>query len=132
MSDDVRMDYRPLGDSGLMVSAVGIGCNAFSRRVDLAGVRGILDAATDVGVTLLDTADIYGDPAGGSEELMGEALRGRRDDFVLATKLGGSMRGLYGDDHGVRASRRYVRRAVEESLRRLDRRATSDTSHYGT
>lgn len=119
MSDDVRMDYRPLGDSGLMVSAVGIGCNAFSRRVDLAGVRGILDAATDVGVTLLDTADIYGDPAGGSEELMGEALRGRRDDFVLATKLGGSMRGLYGDDHGVRASRRYVRRAVEESLRRL-------------
>ncbi|MCW2816597.1 MAG: aldo/keto reductase [Nocardioides sp.] len=113
------MEHRPLGDSGLMVSAVGIGCNAFSRRVDLAGVRDVLDAATDVGVTLLDTADIYGDPAGGSEELIGEAMQGRRDDFVLATKFGMDMRGAYGDDHGVRASRRYVRRAVEESLRRL-------------
>jgi aryl-alcohol dehydrogenase-like predicted oxidoreductase len=119
MSDDVEMEYRPLGDSGLMVSAVGVGCNAFSRRVDLDGVRGILDAATDVGVTLLDTADIYGDPAGGSEDLIGEAMQGRRDDFVLATKFGMDMRGAYGDDHGVRASRRYVRRAVEESLRRL-------------
>lgn len=113
------MDYRPLGDSGLMVSAVGIGCNAFSRRVDLAGVREILDAATDVGVTLLDTADIYGDPAGGSEELMGEALQGRRDDFVLASKFGMDMGGANGEDHGVRGSRRYVRRAVEASLRRL-------------
>jgi aryl-alcohol dehydrogenase-like predicted oxidoreductase len=116
---DGQMEHRPLGDSGLMVSAVGIGCNAFSRRVDLAGVRDVLDAATDVGVTLLDTADIYGDPAGGSEELIGEAMQGRRDDFVLATKFGMDMRGAYGDDHGVRASRRYVRRAVEESLRRL-------------
>ena len=113
------MDHRPLGDSGLMVSAVGIGCNAFSRRVDLDGVRGILDAASDVGVTLLDTADIYGDPAGGSEELIGQALKGRRDEFVLASKFGMDMRGAYGDDRGVRASRRYVRRAVEESLRRL-------------
>ena len=65
-----EMSYGPLGDSGLMVSAVGIGCNAFSRRVDLDGVRGILDAAQDVGVTLLDNADIYGDPPGGSEELL--------------------------------------------------------------
>jgi len=113
------MDYRPLGSSGLMVSAVGIGCNAFSRRVDLDGVRGILDAAQDVGVTLLDTADIYGDPRGGSEELLGQALRGRRDEFVLATKFGMDMRGALGEDHGVRASRRYVRRAVEASLRRL-------------
>ncbi len=113
------MDYRPLGDSGLMVSAVGLGCNAFGRRVDLDGVRGILDAATDVGVTLLDTADIYGDPPGRSEELLGEALDGRRDDFVLATKFGMDMRGAHGEDHGVRASRRYVRRAVEASLRRL-------------
>lgn len=113
------MDYRPLGDSGLMVSAVGIGCNAFSRRVDLDGVRGILDAASDVGVTLLDTADIYGDPHGGSEELLGEALQGRRDDFVLATKFGMDMGGANGADHGVRGSRRYVRRAVEASLRRL-------------
>lgn len=116
MSD---MTYRPLGDSGLMVSVVGIGCNAFSRRVDLAGVSGILDAAQEVGVTLLDTADVYGDPAGGSEELLGEALEGRRDDFVLATKFGMSMRGANGPDHGVRGSRHYVRRAVEASLRRL-------------
>ncbi|GAA5142776.1 aldo/keto reductase [Nocardioides marinquilinus] len=116
------MDYRPLGDSGLMVSAVGIGCNAFSRRVDLDGVRDVLDAATDVGVTLLDTADIYGDPPGASEELIGQVLAAdpsRRDDFVIATKFGMDMRGAYGDDHGVRGSRRYVRRAVEESLRRL-------------
>ncbi|TIC82030.1 aldo/keto reductase [Nocardioides sp. GY 10127] len=113
------MTYRPLGDSGLVVSAVGIGCNAFSRRVDLDGVRDVLDAATDCGVTLLDTADIYGNPPGGSEELLGQALAGRRDDFVLATKFGMDMQGANGADHGVRASRRYVRRAVEASLRRL-------------
>src|SRR5690242_6158759 len=113
------MTYRALGDSGLMVSAVGIGCNAFSRRVDLDGVRGILAAARDTGVTLLDTADIYGDPAGGSEELLGEALKAQRDEFVLATKFGMDMGGANGADHGVRGSRRYVRRAVEASLRRL-------------
>lgn len=113
------MAYRPLGDSGLMVSAVGIGCNAFSRRVDADGVRDILAAARDVGVTLLDTADVYGDPPGGSETLLGEALKDQRDEFVVATKFGMDMRGEYGADHGVRGSRRYVRRAVEGSLRRL-------------
>ena len=113
------MAYRPLGDSGLMVSAVGIGCNAFSRRVGVDGVRDILAAARDVGVTLLDTADAYGDPPGGSEELLGEVLQGQRDEFVVATKFGMDMRGDNGNDHGVRGSRRYVRRAVEGSLRRL-------------
>ncbi|KNX38041.1 aldo/keto reductase [Luteipulveratus halotolerans] len=113
------MTYRPLGDSGLMVSAVGIGCNAFSRRVDAAGVRDILGAARDVGVTLLDTADIYGNPPGGSETLLGDALQGQRDEFVLATKFGMDMQGANGADHGVRGSRRYIRRAVEASLRRL-------------
>src|SRR6478736_8432822 len=113
-----EMTYRPLGDSGLMVSAVGIGCNAFGRRVDLDGVRDILDAAQDVGVTLLDTADIYGGQ-GASEELLGEALHGRRDDFVVATKFGMDMQGANGVDHGARGSRAYVRRAVEASLRRL-------------
>ena len=112
------MTYRPLGDSGLMVSAVGIGCNAFGRRVDLDGVRDILDAAQDVGVTLLDTADVYGGQ-GASEELLGEALQGRRDDFVVATKFGGDMQGANGPDRGARGSRAYVRRAVEASLRRL-------------
>src|SRR5690242_8587510 len=113
------MTYRPLGSSGLMVSAVGIGCNAFSRRVDQDGVVEILDTAQDLGVTLLDTADIYGDGPGSSEELLGHALRGRRDEFVVATKFGMDMQGANGEDHGVRGSRRYVRRAVEASLRRL-------------
>ncbi len=113
------MDYRPLGHSGLMVSAVGIGCNAFSRRVDQDGVGEILDAAQEVGVTLLDTADIYGVRPGASEELLGHALKGRRDEFVVATKFGMDMQGANGADHGVRGSRRYVRRAVEASLRRL-------------
>src|SRR4051794_11385214 len=113
------MDYRPLGRSGLMVSAVGIGTNAFSRRVDQDGVTEILDAAQEVGVTLLDTADIYGVHPGGSEELLGQALKGRRDEFVVATKFGMDMQGANGEDHGVRGSRRYVRRAVEASLRRL-------------
>src|SRR3954453_23112691 len=112
------MSYRPLGDSGLMVSAVGIGCNAFGPRVDLEGVRGILDAAQDVGVTLLDTADIYGG-GGASEEMLGEALHGRRDEFVVATKFGMDMGRANGDDRGARGARRYVRRAVEASLRRL-------------
>ena len=110
------MDYRPLGDSGLMVSAVGIGCNAFSRRVDADGVADILAAARDTGVTLLDTADAYGDPFGGSETLLGEALKGRRDEFVVATKFGG---GNPPPDHGARGTRRYIMRAVEGSLRRL-------------
>ena len=114
-----EMTYRPLGDSGLMVSAVGIGCNAFSRRVDLDGVDDILRAARDVGVNLLDTADVYGAPPGGSESLLGEALEGQRDEFVVATKFGMDMRGDNGEDHGVRGSRSYVRRAVEGSLRRL-------------
>src|SRR4051812_28805859 len=114
-----EMTYRPLGHSGLVVSTVGIGCNAFSRRVDLDGVKDILAAARDTGVTLLDTADIYGDPHGGSEELLGEALTGQRDHFVVATKFGMDMAGANGEDFGVRGSRRYIRRAVEASLRRL-------------
>ncbi len=112
------MVYRSLGDSGLMVSAVGIGCNAFGRRVGLDGVKDILAAARDVGVTLLDTADIYGG-AGASETLLGEALQGQREHFVVATKFGMSMGGEYGEDFGARGARRYVRRAVEGSLRRL-------------
>ncbi|WP_344044436.1 aldo/keto reductase [Nocardioides panacihumi] len=113
------MSYRPLGDSGLIVSTVGIGCNAFSRRVDLDGVAGILAAARETGVTLLDTADVYGAPHGASEEMLGEALAGQRDHFVLATKFGMDMEGINGEDFGARGARRYIRRAVEASLRRL-------------
>jgi aryl-alcohol dehydrogenase-like predicted oxidoreductase len=110
------MTYRPLGDSGLLVSAVGIGCNAFSRRVDAAGVVDIVAAALDTGVTFLDTADVYGGSFGGSEELLGAALKGRRDEFVLATKFGHSEPS---PALGARGSRAYLMRAVEGSLRRL-------------
>jgi aryl-alcohol dehydrogenase-like predicted oxidoreductase len=118
-TDVTEMDFRPLGSSGLMVSAVGVGCNAFGRRVDQDGVVSILSAARDNGVPLLDTADIYGGEPGQSESMLGEALQGQRDEFVLATKFGMDMQGTNGDDFGALGSRRYVRRAVEASLRRL-------------
>jgi aryl-alcohol dehydrogenase-like predicted oxidoreductase len=111
------MTYRPLGDSGLMVSAVGVGCNAFGGRIDLDAVRSIVDAADETGVTLLDTSDSYS--LGQSEEMIGVVLEGRRERFVVATKFGSDMRGTNGPDHGARGARRYVRRAVEASLRRL-------------
>jgi aryl-alcohol dehydrogenase-like predicted oxidoreductase len=114
----VSLDYRPLGPSGLMVSSVGVGCNAFGSRIDAARVREVVDAAIDVGVTLFDTADIYG--GGESEELLGRALGSRRGDVVIATKFGMDAQGANGPDWGARGSRRYVRRAVEASLRRLD------------
>ena len=113
------MTYRPLGSSGLMVSTVGIGCNAFSRRVDLDGTRAIVRAALDAGITLFDTADIYGIEPGASEAMLGEALGADRQDVIVATKFGMDMRGANGPDWGVRGSRRYIRRAVEASLRRL-------------
>jgi aryl-alcohol dehydrogenase-like predicted oxidoreductase len=104
---------RPLGDSGLEVSTVGLGCNNFGRRVDLDGTRAVVDAALEAGVTFFDTADIYG--TGQSEELLGKALEGRRDDVVLATKFGMDMQ----DGKGPRGSRDYIRQAAEASLRRL-------------
>lgn len=112
-----EMTYRPLGDSGLRVSTVGIGCNAFGTRIDGAAVTQIVDAALEAGITLFDTADIYG--RGESETLLGQALRGRRDEVVLATKFGMDMQGANGPDWGARGSRRYIRTAVEASLRRL-------------
>jgi aryl-alcohol dehydrogenase-like predicted oxidoreductase len=117
MSD---MTYRRLGNSGLVVSVIGIGCNNFGRKLDLDGTRAVVAAALDAGITLFDTADTYGDPHGASEEALGAALKGHRDDVVLATKFGMNMEGLNGNDFGARGSRRYVTRAVEASLRRLD------------
>ncbi|QOC95148.1 aldo/keto reductase [Micromonospora craniellae] len=114
------MTYRRLGDSGLVVSVVGIGCNNFGRKLELDGTRAVVDAALDVGINFFDTADIYGEPYGASETQLGAALKGRRDDVVVATKFGMSMGGDNGRDFGVRGSRRYVIRAVEASLRRLD------------
>src|SRR3954469_13530714 len=113
------MRYRQLGDSGLTVSAVGLGCNNFGRACDLDGTRAVVDAALDAGITLLDTADIYAMQDGSSEELLGQVLGRRRADVVLATKFGMDMKGLNGPDWGVRGSRRYIRLAVENSLRRL-------------
>ncbi len=113
------MRYRPLGRSGLVVSMVGLGGNNIGRSMDAAVTRKTLDAALDLGVTLLDTADIYGGHRGESEELLGEVLGGDREQFVLATKFGNDMGGVNGPDWGARGSRRYVRTAVEASLRRL-------------
>ena len=115
--------YRPLGRSGLLVSTVGLGCNNFGRPKTLTetqeGTDAVIHAAIDAGVTLFDTADIYGGRRGLSETFMGNALKGRRDDIVLATKFGLDMAGENGPDWGARASRRYIRTAVENSLRRL-------------
>jgi aryl-alcohol dehydrogenase-like predicted oxidoreductase len=105
-----------LGAEGPEVSVVGLGCNNFGMRVDLDGTRAVVEAALDAGVTLFDTADIYGGK-GGSESFLGEVLegRGRREGVVLATKFGGDM----GDGTGARGSRDYIRKAVEGSLQRL-------------
>jgi aryl-alcohol dehydrogenase-like predicted oxidoreductase len=113
------MRYRPLGNSGLLVSVVGLGCNNFGRRLDVEQTRAVVDAAIDGGITLLDTAETYGG-VGRSEEMLGEVLAGRRDQVVLATKFGsqGSDMG-YGSAAGAKGSRSYIKRAVEQSLRRL-------------
>lgn len=112
------MRYRPLGDSGLVVSVVGLGGNNFGRRIDEDGTRAVVDAAFESGITLIDTADTYGNK-GASEALLGRVLKGRRDDVVLATKFGMDMSGANGPDWGARGSRRYIRRAAEASLLRL-------------
>jgi aryl-alcohol dehydrogenase-like predicted oxidoreductase len=111
------MDKRKLGSSGIEVSVVGLGCNNFGGRMpDLEPVRAVVHRALDLGVTLFDTADIYGD-RGKSEEFLGEALGPRRKDVVLATKFGMPM----SDRARPRdASRAYIMRAVEASLKRLN------------
>jgi len=112
------MRYRPLGESGLVVSVVGLGTNNFGSRIGLDETRAVVDAAVDGGITLVDTADTYGN-RGGSEALLGDVLKGRRDRVILATKFGMDMGGVNGPDWGARGSRRYIRRAVEGSLDRL-------------
>jgi aryl-alcohol dehydrogenase-like predicted oxidoreductase len=113
------MRYLPLGDSGLVVSAVGLGCNNFGGRIDVDASRAVVDAAIEAGVTLLDTSDTYGQD-GGSESALGEILSGRRDKVVLATKFGHQKADMgYGPAAGAKGGRAYIRRAVTESLRRL-------------
>ena len=109
---------RRVGASGLVVSAAGLGCNNFGRAgtvtQTLEGTRAVIDAALANGVFFFDTADMYGAEPGSSEALMGEALEGRRDRVVLATKFG-HARDMGYDFPGGRGSRRYVRFAVEQS-----------------
>ena len=112
------MEFRRLGTSGLAVSVIGLGTNNFGMRIDMDATRAVIHAALDAGITLFDTADSYGQ----SEERIGEVLEGNRDDVVIATKFGNPVRRLgldNGEDWDARGSRRYIRRAVEASLRRL-------------
>jgi aryl-alcohol dehydrogenase-like predicted oxidoreductase len=109
------VELRKLGKSGLRVSVVGLGCNNFGMKIDLEASRRVVDQALELGVTLLDTADIYGN-RGSSETFLGEILGARRKTIVLASKFGMQM-----DKAGVLmgGSRRYIMAAVEDSLRRL-------------
>jgi len=108
------MKMRRLGNSGLKVSEVGLGCNNFGMRIDQAATQGVVDAAIDAGITLFDTADVYG--ATQSEVFLGKALGKRRQEIVLATKFGMQI----GDDKSRSGgSRRWIMRAVEDSLSRL-------------
>ncbi|HEY3797294.1 MAG TPA: aldo/keto reductase [Caulobacteraceae bacterium] len=109
------MEFRRLGDSGLKVSEVGLGCNNFGMRIDQAGTDAVVSAAIENGITLFDTADVYGGQ-GKSEEMLGNSLQGKRHQVVLATKFASPM----GPGPEMRGgSRKYVMDAVEASLKRL-------------
>lgn len=109
------MEIRNLGRSGLRVSAVGLGCNNFGGRLDLEQSRKVIHQAIDSGITLFDTADVYGE-RGGSETILGQVLGHNRKSIVLASKFGMPM-----DEAGTLkgAARRHIVGAVEDSLRRL-------------
>jgi aryl-alcohol dehydrogenase-like predicted oxidoreductase len=110
------VQQRSLGNSGLRVSLIGLGCNNFGRRIDYAASQPVVHKALDLGITFFDTADAYRSPIGGSEEFLGRALGPRRKDIVLATKIGMPV-----DEGGMRgASRRTIIAGVESSLRRLN------------
>jgi aryl-alcohol dehydrogenase-like predicted oxidoreductase len=115
--------YRHVGNSGLVVSELAIGTAAFGRANRIPGgqpaVDRIVRRALDLGITFFDTADGYGDEPGVSETMLGRALAGRRDEAIISTKFGTDLRGANGPDWNARGSRRYIRRAVEASLRRL-------------
>jgi aryl-alcohol dehydrogenase-like predicted oxidoreductase len=117
-SPATSLPSRRLGDSELEVSVVGLGCNNFGGRLDLDRTAAVLEAALGAGITLFDTADIYGG-AGASERLMGEVLEGRGEELVLATKFGWEMSGADDVPDAARGSREYIRWAVEGSLKRL-------------
>ena len=110
------MEQRNLGRSGLQVSLIGLGCNNFAGRIDYVATQKVVHKALDLGITLFDNADTYGDPRGGAEEYLGKILGDRRKDIVLATKFGRPMDAA-GKLQG--ASRSYIIEACEASLRRL-------------
>lgn len=109
------MQTRPLGHAGLHVSVVGLGCNNFGQRLDQEQTTAVVRTALDQGITLFDTADIYGN-RGGSEEMLGRALGTERKNIILASKFGLKM-----DDAGQLqgAKPTYIRQALEASLKRL-------------
>jgi aryl-alcohol dehydrogenase-like predicted oxidoreductase len=109
------IEKRPLSTSGLEASLVGLGCNNFGMKIDLAASRAVVTAALDAGITFFDTADMYGN--GQSEDFIGQVLGPRRKDIVLATKFGGvAFHGKTGERWGTRA---YIVGCLEASLRRL-------------
>ena len=102
------IDTRTLGHSGIQVSCIGLGCNQFGGTLDVQGTRAVIDSAISNGITFLDTADRYGNTL--SEEFIGEVLKGRRDEVVLATKFGMDL----GDGwDGPRGAPDYIKHAVE-------------------
>ena len=105
------MELVPLGESGLRVSRVGLGCNNFGGRIDLEATRNVVEAALEVGITFFDTAEVYG-TNGGSERFLGELLEGRRDRVILATKFGWAQDRGFGDGSRIRS-------AIDGSLERL-------------
>src|SRR4051812_20512768 len=109
------MKVRRLGNSGLKVSVIGLGCNNFGMRIDAAQTQAVVDAAIEAGITLFDTADVYGGTR--SEEFLGAALGKKRQEVILATKFGNP---IGGDPKKRGGSRRWIMQAVEDSLRRLN------------
>jgi aryl-alcohol dehydrogenase-like predicted oxidoreductase len=108
------MQDRHVGKSGLRVSAVGLGCNNFGWRIEVDEARRVVHRAIDLGVTLFDTADVYGSSWGRAEEVLGEVIHGQRDKIVLVSKFGRSQAGGAVDN-----SRSYALKAIEASLKRL-------------
>ena len=108
------MEYRQLGNSGVRVSVIGMGTNRFGNKVEQAEVNNVIDAAVDLGINFIDTADVYADNQ--SEVTLGHALKGRWDRFVLATKVYFKT-GDGPNDYG--ASRYHIMNGVEASLSRL-------------
>lgn len=119
----VPAGYRAVGASGLVVSELGVGASTFGRSGMRAqhgdSVQSIVDRAIELGVTYFDLAEGYGDQIGLSERLLGESLKGRRDQIVIGTKFGTSLRDSRGPTYALTGSRKYIVASVEESLRRL-------------